>query len=421
MEKKTVETSMVPEITIEQVHGNLEIKGWDHPKVEVNADLEDLNLEEQDDTVLVTCQGNCAIRLPHSASIQIEQVHGNMYAKLLDDQLSIDRVHGNLNLRSVGVVQVDTVEGEFSAKGLSGDLQVSLVRGNASVREAHGNCNLEEVHGNLDLRNIEYDLRASAHGNARLRLAVMLGMDYEINATGNVQCRIPEDASVELGLASESQIIKLKLPDEKRTCREANCNLVLGDGGTRMNVSAGGAIHLSTQSAEWVDPDRDQDSYGEFSGFADDFSQQIAQQVETQIQAQMEAMTQQMNEQMSQLSEKISQSGLSPEQIERIMGQARKANEREAARAQEKMRRAQDKLERKLEAARRREEMKARTADRRSRSKGSWGFEFNAPPAPPVQETVSDEERLMILRMLEQKKISMEEAEQLLEALEGRV
>ena len=36
------------------------------------------------------------------------------------------------------------------------------------------------------------------------------------------------------------------------------------------------------------------------------------------------------------------------------------------------------------------------------------------------QEQVSEEERLTILRMLEQKKISLEEAEQLLSALEGK-
>jgi hypothetical protein len=33
---------------------------------------------------------------------------------------------------------------------------------------------------------------------------------------------------------------------------------------------------------------------------------------------------------------------------------------------------------------------------------------------------VSEDERLMILRMLEQKKITMEEAEELLSALEGK-
>jgi hypothetical protein len=42
-----------------------------------------------------------------------------------------------------------------------------------------------------------------------------------------------------------------------------------------------------------------------------------------------------------------------------------------------------------------------------------------APPAPP-DEVVSEEERMMILRMLEQKKISLDEADKLLSALEGK-
>jgi hypothetical protein len=41
------------------------------------------------------------------------------------------------------------------------------------------------------------------------------------------------------------------------------------------------------------------------------------------------------------------------------------------------------------------------------------------PPEPP-REPVSDEERLAILRMLEQKKITVEQAEQLLAALTGK-
>jgi hypothetical protein len=41
------------------------------------------------------------------------------------------------------------------------------------------------------------------------------------------------------------------------------------------------------------------------------------------------------------------------------------------------------------------------------------------PPKPPV-DPVTEEERLMILRMLEQKKITLEEADELLSALEGQ-
>jgi len=88
------------------------------------------------------------------------------------------------------------------------------------------------------------------------------------------------------------------------------------------------------------------------------------------------------------------------------------------------VRRAQEKLERKLEAARRRQEAKAQAAERREqmRSRRTWSFEIPTPPVPPMpeKEPVSEEERLMILRMLEQKKITLEEAEQLLSALEGK-
>ena len=42
------------------------------------------------------------------------------------------------------------------------------------------------------------------------------------------------------------------------------------------------------------------------------------------------------------------------------------------------------------------------------------------PPPPPPSDPVTDEERMSILRMVEQKKISIAEAEKLLAALEGK-
>jgi hypothetical protein len=92
-------------------------------------------------------------------------------------------------------------------------------------------------------------------------------------------------------------------------------------------------------------------------------------------------------------------------------------------RAQEKMHRAQEKLDRKIVAAQRKVELKARAAERRQRSQSSgesWSYSGSAPTAAkPSKAPASDEERLMILRMLEQKKISLEEAEELLAAIEG--
>jgi hypothetical protein len=91
-----------------------------------------------------------------------------------------------------------------------------------------------------------------------------------------------------------------------------------------------------------------------------------------------------------------------------------------------------------VEAATRRAEAKARAAEVRARR--GWKVEYTASgdkpaadmnvgrwhwdlsPHNPAEsgEPVSDEERLTILRMLQEKKISLEEAEKLLAALEGK-
>jgi hypothetical protein len=105
---------------------------------------------------------------------------------------------------------------------------------------------------------------------------------------------------------------------------------------------------------------------------------------------------------------------------EQEIAQAQQNLERETQRAQERAQRAQEKA---AKAARRAQERIAR----RSRS---WGFDANigpglfGPPHPrhharPKPPGASAEEQLAILKMLQENKITVEQAEQLLKALEG--
>jgi hypothetical protein len=253
-----------------------------------------------------------------------------------------------------------------------------------------------------------------------LRLGILTGDHYRLQAQGNVHCYLPEDASLKLALSSQGRMIKIRQPDQTRTIQQAQYELTLGGGLATFEVISNGVIYLYVEGSSWTAAGAEQVASPEFS-------QQIAQQVETQINQQMEEMTRHLNEQMASLTQRLGQSGLSQQETERIVEQAMRASERETARAQEKMRRAQEKLERKLEAQRRSAEQRAFAADRRSK-RHTWSFEWPAPPAPPAppsppapptKAAVTEEERLMILRMLEQKKISLEEADRLLQALEG--
>jgi dsDNA-specific endonuclease/ATPase MutS2 len=135
----------------------------------------------------------------------------------------------------------------------------------------------------------------------------------------------------------------------------------------------------------------------------------------------------QLDTQIEGLTAHLENIGLSQEQQERIAQRSRQASERATVRMQEKMRRMQEKLDRKLAEAQRRADQKARAAQRHAHLKvaGRRMWDFPMPPTPPTTpeppgEAVSDEERLTILRMLEEKKITLEEADNLLSALEGK-
>jgi ATPase subunit of ABC transporter with duplicated ATPase domains len=155
---------------------------------------------------------------------------------------------------------------------------------------------------------------------------------------------------------------------------------------------------------------------------ADAVSQQINQQVESQVRM----IEDQLNAQLSSLTMRLSAAKLTEDQARRIEERAREASERATERAQERVRRAQERMEQKMAAAQRKMEYRTQAMERASRhgrhpiDLGVLTFPGSPRPPTPSGEPVNEEERLMILRMLEQKQISMEEAEKLLTALEDQ-
>jgi len=426
MSRQVIDSGPAPEILIEQILGDLQVRGWENPQVAVNADPDELELLEQEDGLRLSCRGDCDLYVPREAALTIGSIHGDASLKLLGDQLTIDQVHGDLDLRNIAGVQINMIHGDLAAKNVSHNLIIEQIMGDADIRHAQGQSLLSDVDGNLDLLGGEGEIKANAQGNARLRLDHLTGSSYQIQADGNVYCYLPVDANLKISLSSDGEVIKVRLPEGSKTYKQATHELVLGDGSANLSLSAGGSIYLFVERAGW--PSGEEGGVGAV-GIPEDFRQQIAQQVETQIQSQMEEMTRQLNEQMSRLSERLGQTGLAPEETERIVEQAMRTSQRETERSQEKIRRAQEKLERKLEAQRQRADRRAQEMDRRTR-RSNWKFEWPAPPTPPARpkppmppapstQAVTEEERLLILRMLEQKKISLEEADRLLSALEG--
>ncbi len=416
MSPRSFNTSDDPEVRIDAVYGDLQVEGWERSEILLQSNNDETAaLKQEGQAFQVKTTGDCVLNLPSKARLTVVSVHGGARIRKLESPVKTGKVLGSLAFDDVSQAQVESVYGELLAKGVAGTLTIDQVLGNAWIENVKGNCSIERVAGDLDVRGAGGDVRASARGDAHVHLETQTGTSYQIEASGNIEFSTPAGTNAKVQITSRANKIRLNLPDGNRVLEGKTYDLSLGDGTASIILTASGSVsfHCGEGSASG-----EQEASQAFPRIAEDFSQKISGEVELQLDTQMKI----LDEQMAHLSESIARAGVAPAESDRIMRRARESSERANLRAQEKLKRAREKLDRKLAAAQRKVDESEQAAGQRrgSQEKQTWSFEWPAPPSSSQRDSGrSDEESLLILRMLEQKKITLEQAEQLLAALEG--
>ena len=358
---KRISVNSQPKIKIESVEGDLRLVGWDNGEILVRSDDELVSLQENGDEVSITCQDDLALNVPRSSEVQIRTVNGDMSVRGLIGNLEADLLNGDVAMRDVGMVTLGAVESDFNLRGAQGDVRVKSVGGDASLREVNGSLTLDSVSDDLSIHGVGGNLEVDVDADVVIHLDPKPGQEYSVVAGDDIMLVLPENANATLTLSGE--VINVHLPNvqpEDSTSRV----VTLGDGSARIKLDAGSDVLVTNRRDAAVSADE----FGNFAGMMFDWG----------------SWGREIGQDWGKIGQEIG---------ERVSRQAQET----AQRVERKMRRA--------------------AGHRNARMKWTWDID-NMPKAPK-REPVSEEERMTILRMLAEKKITSEEAEQLLSALEG--
>lgn len=367
MEIKSVPTDHRPHIHILNVGGSLRVRPGGAGQVEARGPSgSEISLEPHNGQLELTAGGECQLTVPPESRLEIEMVGGEASLMDLSSELLIRTVGGGLRLRRVGGVAVETVGGGLTARHINGSLSVDQIGSDALVDQVAGDARLRAIGGDLRLSRVAGIVQASAGGDAKVSLEPTGDQEYSIAAGGDLVCHLPQDASARLSLSAGGDY-RLSVPAEAQS-NDGGREVVLGAGEAHIELAAGGDLLLR--------------SGGEDEQLvAADLGEAIAMRVGAELETHMA----EIEERLSGLGDRLQ--GFDSERIGSKIRSAIARAQRKAARAQRR-------------AARRRD------------------LRIDLPSAGPRGEP-SDEERLMILRMVEQRKISVDEAESLLQALES--
>ena len=359
---KTISAGRTPKILIENISGDLSLVGWEGEEILLKGDEDDIKFNQDGGQVNVSSADDLSLRVPKAASVFITQIQGDASIRGVMGNIELKEIHGDLSIRDVNSVLIETIHSDFSLRGAKGNLSVKSAHSDVSIRDVDGSVSLDSVADDLALRDVRGNVSANVAEDVVLYLHPQAGNSYAVNSGGDILLVMPPKANATLTLAADEIDVDWKgvERDEDATARV----VTLGDGSAIFTLTAGGDIRVTNQS----DAGDTAEDFGNFAGIGGDwsgFGERISRQVEHAAQ-------------------------------------------------------------RKMDEAARRVEQKKREVERRSRhgkvgpELGRWNWDLSSKGVPmPSRPQASDEERMQILKMLQDKKITAEDAEKLLDSLEG--
>jgi hypothetical protein len=398
MFKKVIETSGSPNVHITECLGDLVVKGIDGSLVElrVRGVEGDLSLSQEEDSLTFTTYADCILSCPHSTTLTVDAVRGDLKIRGLAGPLSVDTVNGDVRIQDAGPVKIGHIFGELRAQEIAGDLEAQTLRGDARIASVAGSLSLDEVSGDLRAEGIMGDLVTTVGADVRLEPPFLPGTVYKVQAGSDLRVNIPKDASLRLSLLAGGRV-RSRVEDLVLAEVEGRTEALIGAGEATIEAEVGGHVYLREVEAATA-PE------GEFDfGFAGDL-EDLGAVIELRISEAMSDMETRLQESLGRID-----SDAVRLRVEQATERARRAASRAAEAARHE-----------VEVERRRAEREAERARlRKERAERRWKRVSGRRPAPPKPQ-VSDEERMRVLRMVEEGKIAPEQAADLLAALEGR-
>ncbi len=391
-----------------KVLGSLDLTGWDQNEMQIQADEHTLRVEEEDGgTIRLVALRNCRAAIPAGIKVQIEKVGENAWLHNYPGKLEVERVNGGLTIEEVLDVQVERVSGDFSARRMA-NLSVGRVGGSCVVEEVREKLQigkvggdfkgqqiqqaiLERVGGSAALQTDVFGERMRAGGDALVSLGITAGPDAVISAGGSSRVQLPAGARLNLKIQSSANSIVVDLAGKRFDVHEREYTYPMGAEMPTLSIEAGGSVRVTDEAWEPVD-------------LHARFERAEKRAEEWGIQG--------MAAGMRAVEQVVADS-------QRIAEIASRAGQEAARHAEERVREVMRDLDLRFGGA----------PSTEAPVHGQAPETAQAPvePAPPSKDEadanaqgVSEEERMFVLRMLQEKKITLEEAEKLLDALEGR-
>jgi len=351
-----------------KAYGNLDILGWEKSDVAFDVNRYAQRIEQASDGLHIVSFDDCVMNIPWDVSVEIEKCSGDARLRETSRPVKIEKVSGNLVLQNVDAISITKISGDCLASAVSGTLSIEKISGNLKCEHINGDVRVNRCNGDVNINTTAQLVDISSSGNIHLGIAGSSVKSVNLRASGDITLTIPADIEANYKLESKSERIKLVTAGQEQVIQSRRYETGGVKSGTTITLQSAGDIDINSTITEQDD---------------------------------MSALFSNMDQLWASLEEERKLKHNAKSNLDFTLdGDFEKRINEKIAEAQRKINDSISKI----------------------------GFEWNdafqdshiseQPEEFEIQEKVTEQEKLMIIKMVQDGKLSVEEADKLLTALD---
>lgn len=368
-------------VIIQAIGGDLRLRGRPGRRLLVDGEGAEVTQLGEGQPYVVRSSGDARVTVPDDVTLSVQQVGGDAVITDIGGALDLHAIGGDLNIRGVRDVQVKTVGGDLRLKHSDGSVSVETIGSDATIRDIDGAVRVANIGSDLYLRSIEgHCVVENVGSDLVLNIDFLPDREYRFSAGSDILCRIREGTDATFILPPDTEIV-LDVEAEIEEDEQGAQVIVLGDGTAQVVIDDAQTLRLV--------------------GEAEDYMVNFGVQIEEELETRLSELEEKLGQQLQGLDERIqAKATVWASQAEKMAERA----QRQAERTMERVRRSMERsTKRKRGPGPRRIDLSFRGGALRDKDR----------------DPITEEERLLILKMVRENTITIEEAERLLSALDS--
>lgn len=247
MERYQQVIAVEPDVTILiRAHGNLDVHQWERPELGIVTDINVQKIRHESKLLRLLFVEDCELSVPSNRELIIDRVSDNARLKDLQNPLTINKVGGRLALQNVNSAVVGRVSDSCLLENIRGSLKIGKIGDQLTGKNLVGSISIERVSGEAKLQGVGGALDIRGDDNIEVSLLDSNREKINIRSSDSIKLHLPAEPDASLQIRSGGESILLETGALKKKMNEGRSEIRLGNGGQKIVLDAGDRVQITS-------------------------------------------------------------------------------------------------------------------------------------------------------------------------------